>query len=150
MNCPKCGTLNSKTSYFCYSCGAELSVKHEKKEFIKPIVFDNDEEIPVLLKPAENEMDNTKSVEIPSKDESVDKSIDEVKSQQIDSRDTPMLPKGVRIVLALLACFAIFVAHTLIGVALGWERGGGIIPMMIMFALWGFTWRAIVGKKKDE
>lgn len=45
--------------------------------------------------------------------------------------------------LAVLACGAEFLAYAFIGVLLGWKHGGGYVPMVILFSVVGWTWRAI-------
>jgi len=52
--------------------------------------------------------------------------------------------------LAILACGAEIIAYAVIGALLGWKRGGGIIPMLILFAAIGWTWRNITKSKKAE
>lgn len=48
----------------------------------------------------------------------------------------------MRYTWAILICGGIVVAYLLIGAAVfGWEHGGGIIPMMILFAAVGAIWR---------
>jgi len=49
----------------------------------------------------------------------------------------------VKYVLALIACVSIVIVYALIGAALGWKRGGGIIPMMLLCAALPAAWRAI-------
>lgn len=47
-------------------------------------------------------------------------------------------------VIAFIACAGIFVAYHLIGVIVfGWEHGGGVIPMLLLFVALRATWRAI-------
>lgn len=48
--------------------------------------------------------------------------------------------------LAIVACGAECLAYAVIGAFLGWKRGGGIIPMLILFSLVGWTWRSITKK----
>jgi hypothetical protein len=51
----------------------------------------------------------------------------------------------MRYLLAIIACVIIWVLYIALGSALfGWEHGGGAIPMIIMFGIMAFTWRAIV------
>jgi hypothetical protein len=52
--------------------------------------------------------------------------------------------------LAVLACFGVCVAYVLIGVALGWHAGGGVVPMTILFVAIGAIWRSIRKKKISE
>ena len=63
------------------------------------------------------------------------------------NKETKGIPRGVRILLALIACFGVYMLYVIIGVALGWKRGGGMIPVLVMLACMGYTWRAITGKK---
>ncbi len=56
----------------------------------------------------------------------------------------------MKYVLAILACIVIFIAYVIIGAALGWRHGGGLIPVMILFAAIGATWRAITKKRPDK
>jgi hypothetical protein len=46
--------------------------------------------------------------------------------------------------LAVLACIGIFFVYAMIGAALGWRHGGGVIPMLIL----GATWRGITKSGK--
>jgi len=50
--------------------------------------------------------------------------------------------------LAVLACIGIFFVYAMIGAALGWRHGGGVIPMLILFAILGATWRGITKSGK--
>ena len=45
--------------------------------------------------------------------------------------------------IAIIVCGCIFLVHVVIGVALGWEHGGGVIPMMVLLAAMAAAWRAI-------
>ncbi len=63
------------------------------------------------------------------------------------NKESKGIPRGVRILLALIACFGVYMLYVIIGVALGWKRGGGMIPVLVMLACMGYTWRAITGKK---
>ena len=49
----------------------------------------------------------------------------------------------MKYVIAVAVCSAEFLAYAAIGVLLGWKSGGGIIPMMILLAIVGATWRGI-------
>lgn len=49
----------------------------------------------------------------------------------------------MRTFYAILACLAIFMAYVMIGVALGWKRGGGAIPNIILFFCLAGVWKAI-------
>ena len=49
----------------------------------------------------------------------------------------------MKYVLAISACVGIFITYAIIGAALGWRHGGGLIPMLILFAAIGATWRKI-------
>lgn len=50
-----------------------------------------------------------------------------------------------RTFLAIIACFAIFIAYACIGAALGWKHGGGMIPTLILLAALSGTWKGIRG-----
>jgi len=50
-------------------------------------------------------------------------------------------------VLALLACLGIFLGYVVLAVALGWERGGGLIPIMCLLAALGAAWHGITGNR---
>jgi len=52
----------------------------------------------------------------------------------------------MKYVLAIIACAAIFLIYVVIGAALGWENGGGVIPMSILFSAIGGTWYGITKK----
>ncbi len=57
----------------------------------------------------------------------------------------------MKYVIALLACIGIFIAYVLIGAAVfGWQHGGGLIPMMILFAIVGAVWRKITKSKTNK
>lgn len=59
----------------------------------------------------------------------------------------------MKYVLCVLAVIAEFIAYALIGGALGWKYGGGLIPMMLFYAVVGATCRAIIkyfNEKKAE
>ena len=53
----------------------------------------------------------------------------------------------MRYIVALLACFVIFVVYAVIADIMGWKAGGGAIPMLILFAAFVGTWRAITKKE---
>ncbi len=48
-------------------------------------------------------------------------------------------------ILATVACGAIFLLYVIACVFFGWERGGGLIPMLIFFGAVTATWKAITG-----
>jgi hypothetical protein len=57
----------------------------------------------------------------------------------------------MRYIAAITACVAEGVLWATISVVVfGWERGGGAIPMVILFAVMGFTWRRITRRTKAE
>lgn len=56
----------------------------------------------------------------------------------------------MKYVIAVVACFAEAILYALIGALLGWKHGGGIIPMIILFAIWGVTWKAITKRDTSE
>ncbi len=57
----------------------------------------------------------------------------------------------MKYVLAVLACAGLFILYAVLGAAVfGWERGGGVIPMLILFAVIGATWRAITKKHETK
>jgi hypothetical protein len=50
--------------------------------------------------------------------------------------------QAMKYFLAILACFGVVVAYILIGAGVfGWKHGGGVIPMLILFAALGAIWR---------
>ena len=55
----------------------------------------------------------------------------------------------MKYVLAILACVAICIIYVVIGAGLGWKHGGGVIPMLILFAAIGATWRGITKNKAN-
>ena len=55
----------------------------------------------------------------------------------------------MKYILALGACFGIFVVYAIIAGVMGWKHGGGAIPMLILFAAIVGTWRAIT-KTSDQ
>lgn len=55
----------------------------------------------------------------------------------------------MKYVLAILACVGLFILNAVIGAAVfGWKHGGGVIPMLILLAAMGWTWRAITKKRE--
>jgi len=57
----------------------------------------------------------------------------------------------MKYIMATLACAGLFILYTILGaVVFGWKHGGGAIPMLILFAAMGATWRAITKEKKPE
>ena len=48
-----------------------------------------------------------------------------------------------RTLLAIVACIAILIAYGVIGAAIGWKHGGGLIPTLILWAALSATWRGI-------
>lgn len=55
-----------------------------------------------------------------------------------------------RIVLAIIACAAIFAVYIAISVFAGWKHGGGFFLLSGLLALLVFVWRIIVGPKESE
>ena len=53
----------------------------------------------------------------------------------------------MRHVLAILACLGLTLLYVLLAAALGWRRGGGLIPLLVFFAALGGTWRIITKGK---
>ena len=56
----------------------------------------------------------------------------------------------MRYFFAILACFALFIVYTMVGLMMGWRHGGGIIPMLIFFAACSFIWKKITKKDNTE
>ena len=134
MYCSKCGALNAESSAFCYSCGNELATDRDTSAM-------RDEITPLQnIASSQNKISDAGTSE-------VKKSID-TKNEHCKK---PM-SQTLRVVIALLVCIGIHFAYVVIGVLLGWKRGGGLIPIMIMFALMGYAWRTItgLGKKTDK
>ena len=52
--------------------------------------------------------------------------------------------------LAVAVCVAEGLAYVFVGALLGWKRGGGILPMMILFAVWSATWAAIAKRPTED
>ena len=54
--------------------------------------------------------------------------------------------------LCVLAVIVEYIVYAMIGVALGWKHGGGVLPLFVLYAAMAATCRAIVkyfnGKKK--
>lgn len=48
--------------------------------------------------------------------------------------------------LAVLTIIAEFIVYSMICGAMEWRAGGGILINLLMFAIYGATWRAIVKK----
>lgn len=57
------------------------------------------------------------------------------------------LPAVARYVLATIVCITILVAFFGITAALGWQRGGGAIPILILLATLAFVWRVLTGMR---
>lgn len=53
----------------------------------------------------------------------------------------------MRYFLAILACFGILLVHSIINLLMGWNSGGGLIPLIIFIAAYVYTWRGITKKK---
>lgn len=57
----------------------------------------------------------------------------------------------MKYVMAVLACLALVFLYALLGATVfGWRRGGGFVPMIILFALIGATWRLITKSGDSE
>lgn len=139
MYCSKCGAINAESSAYCYSCGNALA--HEEKSHRVPASS-------VTLNPeAVSELATPPPESIPTKEQ---KGTSGVGRTSYDQNTIKQMPEALRIVLALLACFGVYVVYVIIGVSLGWKRGGGIIPLMIMFAIMGYVWRAITGTGRKK
>ncbi len=52
----------------------------------------------------------------------------------------------MRRLIAIVVCALEGVAYAMISVFLGWKNGGGIVPLMILFAVWAATWAVITHK----
>ncbi len=50
---------------------------------------------------------------------------------------------GKKHVIAVAVCAVEALVYACIGAMLGWKGAGGIIPMMILMAVWGATWTGI-------
>lgn len=50
-----------------------------------------------------------------------------------------------RTIVAVVVCLLIFMAYVLIGAALGWKHGGGMIPMLILLMSLRAAWKGIAG-----
>lgn len=139
MQCSRCGALNAESSVYCYSCGNELAHEEKVSEPPNTSMTSNSEVISdVTMQKTEsviqNEQKGTSNVDKKTSEQDVGKGI----------------PEALRFVFALLACFGVYVVYVIIGVFLGWKRGGGIIPMMIMFVIMGYVWRTIIGTGKQK
>jgi hypothetical protein len=51
--------------------------------------------------------------------------------------------KNVKYGIAVVACAGILIIYVMIGVALDWDNGGGILPASILFAVLAATWKGI-------
>lgn len=56
----------------------------------------------------------------------------------------------MKYLIAICACAAEGIVYAIIGASLGWKNAGGLIPMLILFAIWGATWTAITKKGTPE
>lgn len=55
----------------------------------------------------------------------------------------------MKYVWAILAIIGEFLVYCMIGGAMGWRAGGGFLVTLLMFAIYGATWRAITKNKDD-
>ncbi|MFA7172321.1 MAG: hypothetical protein WC340_02730 [Kiritimatiellia bacterium] len=80
-------------------------------------------------------------------------SLDKIGPQKNKST-TPLnsvIPVRVRYVFGILACAGLYLLYTILGVfVFDWKQGGGILPMALLFACMGVTWRFIVTKTKKR
>ncbi len=51
--------------------------------------------------------------------------------------------KTTSYIVAILACVGTVIIYAIIGTLLGWEHGGGVFPMMILFGAITATWTKI-------
>ena len=57
----------------------------------------------------------------------------------------------MKYVIATIVCAAEYFLLQFAGaIFLGWEHGGGVIPMLIILAICGATWRMITGRVKSK
>ena len=57
----------------------------------------------------------------------------------------------MKYVLAILACAGLAILYAVLGAALfGWTRGGGWLPMILLFAAMGAIWRAITKERTPD
>lgn len=49
----------------------------------------------------------------------------------------------MKYLLAFLACVGVWIGYVIIAMLLGWKYGGGAIPTLILFAIFGATWRGV-------
>ena len=141
MHCSKCGALNAESSVYCYSCGNELA--HEEK-VSEPPNTSTTSNLEVISDVAAHKAESV----IQNKQKGTSNVDNKTSKRDVGEG----IPDALRIVFALLACFGVYMVYVIIGVFLGWKRGGGIIPMMIMFAIMGYVWTTITGtgKQKDK
>lgn len=52
--------------------------------------------------------------------------------------------------LAILAIIVEFFIYLVVCVAMNWKYGGGYFVTLLMFAVYGATWRAITKKRKTN
>ena len=126
MNCQKCNAGNKESNRFCYLCGQELIVTENKDK--------QSDKQKLMKNPNASQIRNTKAAS----------------SSNSFLKSTAVIHKIFRIILAILACFGIFIIYALIGGLLGWKHGGGAIPALIVLSCMGFTWRAITRTKKEK
>ena len=58
--------------------------------------------------------------------------------------------KTTSYIIAVLACIGIVIIYAVIGALLGWEHGGGYIPMIILFGVLTATWKGITGLSNEK
>lgn len=132
MYCSKCGVLNAESSALCYSCGNELVTGRDTSAKCDEIAS------PQNMEPSQSKISDAGISE-------VTKSSD-TKNEHCKKR----MSQTLHVVIAFLVCIGIYFAYAVIGVLLGWKRGGGFIPTMIMLALMGYAWRVITGSGRKR
>lgn len=61
------------------------------------------------------------------------------------------MKKNKAYIVAFLACAGIIILYLVIGaIFFGWERGGGVLPLMILFGVIGTIWKGIIGLSKEK
>lgn len=57
----------------------------------------------------------------------------------------------MKYVIAIAVCAVIIAIYAIIGGLLGWKRGGGYLPMLILVGVLGAVWKGITsGDTREE
>ena len=133
MRCPKCGVLNDDTSSFCYACGKELTHSTDK------LTSD--------VKQSPSDIEPVSGPQVASNEAEANKpqhNISDAHNSDTDASQAKAKPSGFRIGIAIVVCLVIVIVYNTVGVlAFNWEKGGGVIPQLILWTIVVYVWRVI-------